>query len=331
MSMTTNPPSSTRASVNTTGTDTVTGTHSDPACLQRTASRSGLTLICRPLPAGLRAHEMGVRPDGQRSQHHRWWRQNQITSLKTGDSRPPAYAIPPNAYAGLPLKGSDASDHPRGPRAEPHQPRPHVDKDLQEAQTAAIERVLEEIEAARERLADGSYGTCKSCRSSIPSSASRSCRTCASALGASSASGEHAGSAPAFGSSYALASTGGDPAVTHRLSAVDNHQLTPAELAVLRASRTACVPTPGAYCARCQLSSSCDDERTAQSGAVRPPGHGAGSARDRRSRTHAAEIDHDRRSVDEIREMVADLLRHDCAHMSSTRSTEDHCWPVMVP
>lgn len=45
---------------------------------------------------------------------------------------------------------------------------PHADKDLQEAQTAAIERVLEEIEAARERLADGSYGTCKSCRSSIP-------------------------------------------------------------------------------------------------------------------------------------------------------------------
>ncbi|WP_329477886.1 TraR/DksA C4-type zinc finger protein [Kribbella sp. NBC_01484] len=45
---------------------------------------------------------------------------------------------------------------------------PHADKDLQEAQTAAIERVLKEIDAARERLADGPYGTCKSCRSFIP-------------------------------------------------------------------------------------------------------------------------------------------------------------------
>lgn len=45
---------------------------------------------------------------------------------------------------------------------------PHADKDLQEAQTSAIERVLEEIDAAGQRLADGSYGTCSNCRTAIP-------------------------------------------------------------------------------------------------------------------------------------------------------------------
>ncbi|MFG1812213.1 TraR/DksA family transcriptional regulator [Kribbella sp. NPDC049174] len=45
---------------------------------------------------------------------------------------------------------------------------PHADKGLQAAQTSAIRRVLEEIDAAGERLTDGSYGTCRSCRSAIP-------------------------------------------------------------------------------------------------------------------------------------------------------------------
>lgn len=45
---------------------------------------------------------------------------------------------------------------------------PHADENLQAAQTAAIERVLEEIDAAGTRLNDGSYGTCRSCRSVIP-------------------------------------------------------------------------------------------------------------------------------------------------------------------
>ncbi|MEV0283612.1 MULTISPECIES: TraR/DksA family transcriptional regulator [unclassified Kribbella] len=45
---------------------------------------------------------------------------------------------------------------------------PHADADLQAAQTAAIRRVLEEIDAAGQRLADGSYGTCKSCHGIIP-------------------------------------------------------------------------------------------------------------------------------------------------------------------
>ncbi|GAA1553258.1 TraR/DksA C4-type zinc finger protein [Kribbella sancticallisti] len=45
---------------------------------------------------------------------------------------------------------------------------PHADKNLQEAQTAAIERVLEEIKVAEQRLADGAYGTCSSCRTEIP-------------------------------------------------------------------------------------------------------------------------------------------------------------------
>jgi RNA polymerase-binding transcription factor DksA len=41
---------------------------------------------------------------------------------------------------------------------------PHADQDLQDTQTAAIERVLEEIEAAEQRLTDGSYGTCGHCQ-----------------------------------------------------------------------------------------------------------------------------------------------------------------------
>jgi RNA polymerase-binding transcription factor DksA len=45
---------------------------------------------------------------------------------------------------------------------------PHADRGLQDAQTAAIRRVLEEIDAAGSRLADGSYGTCAHCRTAIP-------------------------------------------------------------------------------------------------------------------------------------------------------------------
>jgi RNA polymerase-binding transcription factor DksA len=45
---------------------------------------------------------------------------------------------------------------------------PHADEDLQAAQTAAIQRVLEEIDAAERRLADGSYGTCSNCQTAIP-------------------------------------------------------------------------------------------------------------------------------------------------------------------
>jgi RNA polymerase-binding transcription factor DksA len=45
---------------------------------------------------------------------------------------------------------------------------PHADEDLQAAQTAAIQRVLEEIDAAGRRLADGSYGDCDNCRTAIP-------------------------------------------------------------------------------------------------------------------------------------------------------------------
>jgi DnaK suppressor protein len=40
--------------------------------------------------------------------------------------------------------------------------------DLQTAQTAAIRRIVEEIDAAAQRLADGSYGTCTRCRRAIP-------------------------------------------------------------------------------------------------------------------------------------------------------------------
>jgi RNA polymerase-binding transcription factor DksA len=36
------------------------------------------------------------------------------------------------------------------------------------AQTAAIQRVLKEIEAAVQRLLDGTYGTCLSCAGAIP-------------------------------------------------------------------------------------------------------------------------------------------------------------------
>jgi DnaK suppressor protein len=45
---------------------------------------------------------------------------------------------------------------------------PHTDKNLKAAQTAAIQRVLEEIDAASRRLTDGSYGTCNSCQTVIP-------------------------------------------------------------------------------------------------------------------------------------------------------------------
>jgi DnaK suppressor protein len=45
---------------------------------------------------------------------------------------------------------------------------PHADEDLQARQTAAIQRVLEEIDAAGRRLTDGSYGTCNNCETVIP-------------------------------------------------------------------------------------------------------------------------------------------------------------------
>jgi RNA polymerase-binding transcription factor DksA len=44
----------------------------------------------------------------------------------------------------------------------------HAEEDLVTAQTAAIQRVLEEIDAADRRLLDGSYGTCMSCQNAIP-------------------------------------------------------------------------------------------------------------------------------------------------------------------
>ena len=91
----------------------------------------------------------------------------------------------------VPLKGPDSDDHRREPSHAPHKTRstaaartrarlpplqlraieesaPHADKDLQDAQTAAIKRVLGEIEAARERLDNGSYGMCVNCRTAIP-------------------------------------------------------------------------------------------------------------------------------------------------------------------
>lgn len=43
-----------------------------------------------------------------------------------------------------------------------------ADKDLIAAQTAAIRRVLTEISAAEERVADGTYGACQTCDSRIP-------------------------------------------------------------------------------------------------------------------------------------------------------------------
>jgi DnaK suppressor protein len=43
-----------------------------------------------------------------------------------------------------------------------------AEADLRNAQTAAIQRMLKEIEAAGQRLLDGSYGTCSSCATAIP-------------------------------------------------------------------------------------------------------------------------------------------------------------------
>src|SRR4051812_23773336 len=43
-----------------------------------------------------------------------------------------------------------------------------ADKELITAQTAAIRRVLTEINAAEDRLTDGSYGTCQECGTRIP-------------------------------------------------------------------------------------------------------------------------------------------------------------------
>ncbi|WP_328320943.1 TraR/DksA C4-type zinc finger protein [Kribbella sp. NBC_00382] len=43
-----------------------------------------------------------------------------------------------------------------------------ADKELMTAQTAAIRRVLTEIGAAEDRVADGSYGTCLDCDGRIP-------------------------------------------------------------------------------------------------------------------------------------------------------------------
>jgi DnaK suppressor protein len=63
-------------------------------------------------------------------------------------------------------------EHERGSRLSQlraiDESAPHADKDLQDAQTAAIKRVLAEIEAAEERLDSGSYGMCVSCRTAIP-------------------------------------------------------------------------------------------------------------------------------------------------------------------
>jgi len=44
----------------------------------------------------------------------------------------------------------------------------HADKELITAQTAAIRRVLTEINAAEDRLTNGSYGTCQDCGTRIP-------------------------------------------------------------------------------------------------------------------------------------------------------------------
>ena len=208
---------------------------------------------------------MGVRPDSERSQHRRWWRRNQLTSLKTGDSDRRRTRIPPNAYAGLPLpsplKGSDASDRRPGPRAEtspsttpasasntsatpalpnsgrsrsPHRTRTNICRRLKPPRSSVCSR-RSKLPASARRMAP--TDPARATGPPYPSNASRSCRTCASVSGASNPSVEHAGSAPAFRSSYALASTRGDPVVTHQVSAVDNPpNSTPAELAVLRAS-----------------------------------------------------------------------------------------------
>jgi RNA polymerase-binding transcription factor DksA len=44
----------------------------------------------------------------------------------------------------------------------------HAEADLASAQTAAINRVLQEIDAASQRLLDGTYGTCSRCTGTIP-------------------------------------------------------------------------------------------------------------------------------------------------------------------
>lgn len=63
-------------------------------------------------------------------------------------------------------------EHERGSRLTQlraiEESAPHADGDLQAAQTSAIERVLEEIDAAGRRLSDGSYGACAGCRGTIP-------------------------------------------------------------------------------------------------------------------------------------------------------------------
>jgi RNA polymerase-binding transcription factor DksA len=43
-----------------------------------------------------------------------------------------------------------------------------ADKELSSAQAAAIRRVLTEIDAAEDRVADGTYGACQRCGSAIP-------------------------------------------------------------------------------------------------------------------------------------------------------------------
>ena len=67
---------------------------------------------------------------------------------------------------------------------------PHADEDLQAAQTAAIERVLEEIEAAGGVWRMAPTETATTAEPPSPSSVSRSCRTCASAWAASNAPAE---------------------------------------------------------------------------------------------------------------------------------------------
>lgn len=44
----------------------------------------------------------------------------------------------------------------------------HTAAELMAVQTAAIRRVLADIDEARHRLTDGSFGTCKGCRNTIP-------------------------------------------------------------------------------------------------------------------------------------------------------------------
>jgi DnaK suppressor protein len=43
-----------------------------------------------------------------------------------------------------------------------------ADEELIKVQTAAIRRVLTEINAAEDRLSDGAFGTCQDCGASIP-------------------------------------------------------------------------------------------------------------------------------------------------------------------